>query len=121
MKKNKILLLASISLFLMIVASAPTQAQLLPTKLTVTVVDGLGNITQGAEVKLYDTEEDYRASTNPLFTAFTDSKGRAKFKDLESRSYFLEVKKGDLNNNGEGVQTGVLAVKRNNKVNVVIE
>ncbi|MEQ9405642.1 MAG: carboxypeptidase regulatory-like domain-containing protein [Cyclobacteriaceae bacterium] len=98
-----------------------SNAQILPTKLTVTVIDGLGNVVEGAEVKLYKTEEDYRGSSNPVFTGTSDGKGRVKFKEVESIAYFMEVTKGDMNNNGEGVMTSKLEAKKTNKVNVVIE
>lgn len=94
----------------------------LPTKLQVTVIDHLGNIVEGATVELYGTETDYRKEENPIQEALTtDKKGRATFKDLEEQVYWLHVYKGDMNNDGAGVQTGALVPKKVNKVNVVIE
>ncbi len=119
--KNKLVLSIGLTFLIGMANTFSTQAQLFPTKLTVTVIDGLGNIVEDAEVKLYKTEADYRASNNVLFTAKTDKKGRVKFKAVEAISYFMEVTKGELNNNGEGVKTSALTAKRNNKVNVVIE
>lgn len=121
MKTNKLTLALSFIVLIALLSTPTAHAQLLPTKLTVTVIDGLGNIVEGAEVKLYKTEEDYRGSTNALFTLKTDKKGRAKFKEVQSISYYMEVTKNELNNNGEGVKTSKLAAKRTNKVNVVIE
>ncbi|MEP5610760.1 MAG: carboxypeptidase regulatory-like domain-containing protein [Cyclobacteriaceae bacterium] len=118
---NKLVVLAALFLFLSTAVSFETEAQILPTKLTVTVIDGLGNFVEGAEVKLYKTEADYRGSTNPAASGVSDKKGRVKFKEVQSVVYFLEVIKDDMNNNGEGVQTGPLAAKKTNKVNVVIE
>ena len=115
----------SILLFVCIIGlagmSLHVEAQLLPTKLRVTVIDGLGNFVPGAMVAIYDNEKDYLASENPVASMKTDSKGRVTFKELETRSYFIEAKKGDMTNDGEGVQTGVLSEGRINKVNTVIE
>ena len=95
--------------------------QLLPTKLRVTVIDGLGNFVEDASVSIYETEEDYRASKNPVASIKTDNKGRVTFKDLKTISYFIDARKGDMNNDGEGVKTAALSEGRINKVNTVIE
>ncbi|GAB4246043.1 MAG: hypothetical protein Tsb0034_24860 [Ekhidna sp.] len=95
--------------------------QLLPTKLRITVIDGLGNFVEGASVSIYDNEKDYLASENPIATLKTDGKGRVTFKDVKPIAYFVEAKKDDMNNNGEGVKTGELAEGKLNKVNTVIE
>lgn len=95
--------------------------QLLPTKLKITVIDGLGNIVEGASVAIYEKEEDYRASDNAVGVGTTDKKGRVTFKGLKLIPYFVEAKKDDQNNNGEGVVTGELSEGKINKVNTVIE
>lgn len=95
--------------------------QLLPTKLRVTVIDGLGNFVEGAKVSLYDNEKDYLASENPIATEMTDKKGRVTFKEVKNIAYFIEAKDGDRNNNGEGVKTSKLEEGKLNKVNTVIE
>lgn len=95
--------------------------QLFPTKLKITVIDGLGNIVEGATVAIYTEKEDYLKSINPVQTLSTDDKGQVTFKDVKPISYFVEVKKGEKNNNGEGAVTGKLSEKKINKVNVVIE
>ncbi|SNT35677.1 hypothetical protein SAMN05421640_3507 [Ekhidna lutea] len=97
------------------------EAQLLPTKLRVTVIDGLGNFIEGATVTIYANEEDYLASENALAVQKTDKKGRVTFKDVEPKSYFVDARLGDKNNDGEGVKTGELSEGRINKVNTVIE
>ncbi|MEQ6167413.1 SpaA isopeptide-forming pilin-related protein [Ekhidna sp. MALMAid0563] len=97
------------------------EAQLLPTKLRVTVIDGLGNFVEGATVSIYETEKDYLASENAVATLKTDKKGRVTFKDVKPMAYFVEAKFEDMNNNGEGVKTGELSEGRINKVNTVIE
>ncbi|MEP5614405.1 MAG: carboxypeptidase regulatory-like domain-containing protein [Cyclobacteriaceae bacterium] len=111
-------------LFTMIIFSTTQERaenQLLPTKLRVTVVDGLGNFVEGATVSIYENEQDYRGSTNAVGIGNTDKKGRVMFKDLKLIGYYIEAKKGDQNNNGEGVLTGELAEGKINKVNTVIE
>ena len=101
--------------------SENTEEQLLPTKLKVTVINGLGNFVEEATVALYENEEDYRDSTNAVATGKTDKKGRVTFKDLKLIGYYIEAKKGEQNNNGEGVLTSKLSEGKINKVNTVIE
>ncbi len=110
-----------IALATVLIFSTSVEGQLLPTKLRVTVIDGLGNYVFGASVAIYDNEKDYLASENPVAVLTTDSKGRVTFKEVRAVSYFIEAKKGDQTNDGEGVQTAVLAEGRLNKVNTVIE
>lgn len=93
----------------------------LPTKLQVTVIDRLGNFVSGATVTIYTTEDDYRNNENPVAAAVTDEKGRAVLTDLNPVSYFIDARKGDENNNGEGVKTAALEEGKKNKVNTVIE
>ena len=95
--------------------------QFLPTKLRITVIDGLGNPTEGATVSIIEKEEDYRAGDNAVATMSSDSKGRVTFKDLKPVSYYIYAHKGDMNNNGEGVVTAPLDEGKLNKVNTVIE
>lgn len=95
--------------------------QLLPTKLRVTVLDGLGNFQQGATVSLYESEDAYRSNGKPVAQDKTDEKGRVTFKDLKTISYFIDARKGDMNNDGEGVVTAPLDEGKLNKVNTVIE
>lgn len=96
--------------------------QLLPTKLRVTVVDYLGNFSEGATVEVYRSEEDYNNEENQIGETYTtDKKGRVTIKDLEPKVYFLNVKNGDLNNYGGGVQTGKLEEGKLNKINIVID
>ncbi|WP_462251460.1 peptidase associated/transthyretin-like domain-containing protein [Ekhidna sp.] len=98
-----------------------TQAQLLPTKLRITVIDGLGNFVEGATVSIYETEKDYLASENAVATLKTDKKGRVTFKEVKPMAYFVEAKFEDKNNNAAGVKTGELEEGRINKVNTVID
>lgn len=97
------------------------EKQLLPSKLRVTVIDELGNPVEEAEVTLYENEADYRASENAFLKGSTDKKGRVTFKEVEPKSYYLDARKGDKNNNGAGVVIGELEEGKLNKVNTVIE
>ena len=97
------------------------EEQLLPTKLRITVIDGLGNPVEGAKVTIYKKEVDYTNNQNPVDSAMTDNKGRVTFKELQPISYFVDARKDDSNNNGEGVQISPLQEGKLNKVNTVIE
>ena len=93
----------------------------IPPSAQIKVVDELGNLVEGATVTFYSTQEDYRAETNPVATGLTDKKGKATFKKLEAKSYFLHVHKDDKNNNWAGVQTDTLQAGKVNKLIIVIE
>jgi len=101
--------------------TALPQFQLIKTSLQITVRNTLGNLEEGAEVKLYKTDEDYRNDTNMVAKETTDEKGRAKFKDVEPTVYYLDVRKGEMNNFGAAIKTDSLAEKRMNKVTIIIE
>lgn len=108
-------------LFLASTGSAIENSQLLPTNLKITIVDGLGNNVEGATVKLYKTEEDYLNSENPIAEETTNNKGVVKFKKLETIAYYIEVRKGEMSNDGKGAQVAPLEEGRTNQVNIVIE
>ena len=110
----------TIAVFLMVFSSF--QPKPLPTSLRITVIDNLGNLVENAEVTIYESEDDYRNNANPVAEPQkTDDKGRVKFKDLRPVPYFIDARKDDMNNNGEGVRTAALKEGRMNKVNTVIE
>mgnify|MGYP001799500044 CR=1 FL=1 len=109
-------------LLLIAITSTSFQPRLLPTTLKITVIDHLGNVVKGAEVSIYRTEDNYRDNTNPVQEKkITDEKGRVTFKKLAPVSYFIDARKGDANNDGEGVRTGKLKEGKVNRVNTVIE
>ena len=110
------------SFLLLSVTIAAGNYQVFKTSIKITVIDELGNIVEGASVQIYGSEEDYRNESNPVTdVAVTDKKGQVKFKELESKVYFVNVSKGDKNNIGAGVQTAKLEDGKLNKVNIVIE
>jgi hypothetical protein len=85
------------------------------------VRDELGNLVEGAQVKLFKTEADYTKEQNQVGkTLKTDAKGKTSFNELDSIEYYIIVEKGDLDNSGAGTKTGVLTPKRVNKVTIII-
>ena len=118
---KKMILLAAV-IAIAALSSFTFERGLFDTGLRITVLDELGNRVEGATIKLYESDKDYRASENEVAEAqVTDEKGRVTFKDLESKVYFIDARKGNKNNNGAGVQTDKLEEKKLNKVNIVIE
>lgn len=96
-------------------------AQLLNTSLTLTVRDDLGNTVTGAEVRLFETEEDYLKEKNVAFSGVTDGKGVVRFKKLKAISYFVIVRKDDKDNGGGGERVGALEEGKFNKATVIIQ
>lgn len=105
---------------LLFCAFTQTDAQIIKTTLNLTVRDELGNTVEGATVTLYETEANYKEEKNPVVTGETDKKGVIKFKDLQAISYFVIVRKGDLDNAGAGEQISKLEAKKINKATVII-
>ncbi len=97
------------------------QAQILTTKLQVTVRDDAGNLVEGAQVRLFKTEEDYTKEQNQAGqTLKTDDKGKASFDNLEPLIYYIIVEKEDMDNSDGGSKTEKLVPKRINKITVII-
>jgi hypothetical protein len=109
-------------IFTLLAATSHTlQAQILTTKLQVTVRDDLGNLVEGASIRLFLTEEDYTKEQNQAGkTVKTDAKGRASFDNLEPKVYYIIVEKGDMDNSDGGTKTEALIPKRINKVTIII-
>ncbi len=95
--------------------------QIIKTQIHITIRNELGNTVEGATVKLFEREQDYKDETNVAAEGVTDAKGVVRFKDLKAISYFILAEKDDSNNFGGGEQTGKLEAKRINKVTVVIQ
>jgi len=95
--------------------------QLIKTKLSVTVLNKLGNPVEGVVVKVFGTKEDYQKKENEVSPAQqTNKKGKTLFVGLEKKAYFIYAEKGDMDNVGSGVQTDTLVIKRINKINTII-
>ncbi|HEY9044349.1 MAG TPA: hypothetical protein VIN08_00550 [Ohtaekwangia sp.] len=95
--------------------------QLIKTQISITIRNELGNTEQGVTVQLFETEDDYKAETNPVAEGTTDAKGVVKFKELKAISYYVIARKDDKDNTGGGEQTGKLEANRINKVTIVIQ
>jgi len=115
--KYAILLISALSFFSFV--KAPVQ--ILNTSLTITVRDELGNTVSGAEVRLFETEEDYLKEKNVAFSGVSDSKGLVKLKKLKAISYFVIAIKGDKDNAGGGERIGALEEGKFNKATVIIQ
>lgn len=121
--KFKTLLLAQFILLvgIMLTPWASNGQKFLPTKLKITVINGEGNIMKNATVRLFLSEDDYINDKKSILSEKTNDKGQVIFKKLDPRSYYIDARKGDLNNDGRGAKTDKLKEGRVNRVNVVIE
>ena len=98
-----------------------SEAQLLKTKLKITVLNELGNPVEDAKVTIFKNRVDYDKEKNPVEKfQMTDHKGAVVFKGLDSIPYYVMVVKGEMNNFGRGEKVNTLEKGRLNKVNVVI-
>lgn len=96
-------------------------AQLFNTSLTITVRDETGNTVEGAEVKLFKSEQDYLKEQNVVMEGVSDAKGLVKLKKMEALSYYVIVRKDDKDNSGGGEIIGKLEEGKFNKVTIVIQ
>ena len=117
----KFLFISIFSMSIMSFGLVRTTDQILNTSLTITVRDDLGNLVSGAEVRLYESEEDYQKEKNVAFSGVTDEKGLVKLKKLKAISYYAIVRKDDKDNSGGGEIIGKLEEGKFNKVTIVIQ
>ena len=102
--------------------SVPAEEQIMPTGMRITVLSRLGNPIENAKVTVFENRQDYEKEENAIAgPAFSDSKGRVTFKNLEEKEYFVQVIKGDENNYGDAEQTSKLKKGKINKFNIVIQ
>jgi len=117
---KRLILLAFISCLAM-ATTQEASAQVFSTKLKITVLNDLGNVVKDAKVTLYASEADYNKEINPVQPyKLTDSKGRVTFKNLETKSYYVIVRKGDMDNSDGGEVISELSKGKVNKANIVI-
>lgn len=117
----KRLIVISLVSFLAFAQTQEASAQIFSTKLKITVLNDLGNVVKDARVTIYRNEADYIKETNAVQPyQLTDSKGRVTFKNLETRSYYVIVRKGDMDNSNGGEIISELSKGKVNKANVVI-
>ncbi|MBP9924950.1 MAG: hypothetical protein KBF45_03090 [Cyclobacteriaceae bacterium] len=113
------ILIAAVSLLTFSYTS--TSAQILNTSLTITVRDEVGNIVSGAEVKLFENEQDYLKEVNVVAEGISDDKGQVKLKKMKAVSFYVIARKADKDNSGGGEIIGKLEEGRFNKVTIVIQ
>ncbi|MBX2916635.1 MAG: hypothetical protein KF856_15305 [Cyclobacteriaceae bacterium] len=116
---KKIFLLSAVVVLALVFSDA--QAQLFNTSLTITVRDETGNTVEGAEVKLFKSEQDYLKEQNVVLEGISDSKGLVKLKKMQALSYYVIVRKDDKDNSGGGEIIGKLEEGKFNKVTIVIQ
>ncbi|WP_370089523.1 carboxypeptidase-like regulatory domain-containing protein [Ekhidna sp.] len=105
----------------LLLSSNHAKAQNSKTKLLITVLDVSGKLVEGATVSIYSSEEDYQSRTNKLIEGKTDKKGRFQYKGLDTKPYFLDIKKDNLKNSEQSANTGVLSEERFNKFLITIK
>lgn len=110
-----------LSVVVLAFAFTDASAQLFNTSLTITVRDETGNVVEGAEVKLFKSEQDYLKEQNVVMEGVSDAKGLVKLKKMEALSYYVIVRKDDKDNSGGGEIIGKLEEGKFNKVTIVIQ
>ena len=118
---KRLLMTVLLAAFFGLSAQNQASAQVFSTKLKVTVIDKIGNVVEDAKVILYRTKADYQKEVNEVQKfKLTNAKGQVTFKKLEARSYYVLVRKGDMDNIGGGEIVDTLVQGRLNKANIVI-
>jgi hypothetical protein len=124
MKKLTIYLQFFIASFLMLTAcgkddTTPTE---IPTSLELTIKDHLGNIVNGANVKLFASESDWNNETNQIgSTQVSDASGKVKFTNLSAIKYYWFAEKNCENNvNGAVTTVDPLSANKTNTLDVIL-
>lgn len=110
-----------ISLLVATVMLSTSGFQIIKTTLNITVRNDTGNTVEGATVRLFETEADYKNETNVAVEGSTDAKGVVKFKELKPIVYYVIAEKGDQDNSGGGERTERLEGKKINKVTIIVQ
>ncbi len=119
--KAKISLFALVAMISLSQLGIAQENKVLSTKLQITVLNSLGNPVVGAQVSIYETEDDYLADDNVVGSVvLTDKKGRAIFKGLNPKKYYIYAREGSMDNADGNQSTDNLKQGVKNKVNVVI-
>ncbi len=123
MRKSQLILAATLLLTaIFFFQFKPKEFKVFDTNLRITIQDDLGNTQEGAVVTLFDNNDDYRSSSNPVAGPIvTDKKGRVTFKELEAKIYYVYAAKEKMNNNMLGVKTDTLEEGKLNKIAIVIQ
>ena len=67
-------------------------------QLEIKVLDANGEAISNASVVLYNSENDWKAQTNPVTSHQTDNLGIVLFDNLQEQVYYFYASKGELNN-----------------------
>lgn len=67
-------------------------------QLEITVINPLDDFVSNAKVSLFQNENDWNNKANSVSEQSTDANGLVLFEDLEERTYYFLVQKGELNN-----------------------
>ncbi len=92
------------------------------TYLDIYVKDNLGNPVQGAEVKLYSSETDWKNGSNQVGAAqYSNAEGKAVFEGVSNIKYYWLATK-DCNNNVNGSVTTASPLNKGerNSVNTIL-
>ncbi|NME69185.1 carboxypeptidase-like regulatory domain-containing protein [Flammeovirga aprica] len=119
-----------LSIFLGIVLLSVASSFNVPTKtespfaligLQVTVLDEKGNVVKGADVVLYNNEDDAFDEVNGIKAKTkTNENGRVKFtKGLKEISYYVVATKGDMRSEDD-LKSSKLKKNKMNKINVIV-
>ncbi|MDX2189033.1 MAG: hypothetical protein SFY32_04150 [Bacteroidota bacterium] len=95
--------------------------QIVSTQIKFTVLNNLGKPVEGARVRVYEKEEDYKKDQNYEQQVLTNEKGIAHFKKLKVMPYYVNVVKDNMNNWGNGEKTDTLVGNTFNKMTIVIQ
>ncbi|PWJ44437.1 carboxypeptidase-like regulatory domain-containing protein [Sediminitomix flava] len=88
--------------------------------LKVTVLDETGNTQKNAKIRLYESLTDFQFDDNVVVEGTTNDKGKATFKGLAPKSYFVKAWKGNKVSPEAGLKTKKLQKNNLNKINVII-
>ncbi len=83
--------------------SCKTEFNDVEPQLEVIVLDVDGNVVEGANVLLFESELEWINKTNNIQNIITNELGVATFIDLKEIVYFFSVSKGDLSNKESSV------------------
>ena len=117
MKKQIIAFFAVLGIILI---SNEIYSQLIKTQLRLSVKNNLGKEEEGVRVRLYATEEDYKAEKNMVQEHYTNRKGIVVFKDLQPIKYYINAVKDNKTNYGNGEVSEPLKEKQINQMLVII-
>jgi putative lipoprotein (rSAM/lipoprotein system) len=88
--------------------------------LKVKVLNEEGDPVHGAEVKVYQSMDDFDRGINALDTKYTNKNGKARFSGLHKEEYYVHVEKDNKDNENGQIKTDKLHNVSFNKETVII-